>query len=364
MLPRALRNRYQTLQFLRQKSEPVPIGLKNKYKMWTKGFFSQSYLFYGLDKNDPGDYVTDYVQYRLTVLINGYYAVALYDKLYLSLLLSHFPDLLPRTHGLLRNGRLSFLGRRDSLPISDLPEYLRCQGRLALRPLTGNQGLGFYILEDHCGTVLLNGRETPRRELLRSAACWHDYLITDFVYQHPYAARIFPHSTNTIRILTLWDDETEEPFIAAAAHRFGVEKIAPVDSWSRGGMAAGIDLETGRLSSVTPKPHREKPYFSSCHPETNERIEGVIIPHWKRIKHEVLRMAAALHFIPYIGWDIVVTEQGMQVIEANNGPGLMLFQVHEPLLRRPRVRRFFQKHVDRLYGPRAEKRQYKLPFKV
>ncbi len=364
MLPRALRRRYQTLRFLRQRSEPVSIGLRNQWKMWRNGFFSQSYLVYRLDKNDPADYVTDDVQFRLAMLINGYYAVALYDKLYQTLLLGCFPECVPPTHGLLRDGRLSFLGRSDSLPVAGLPDFLCCRRRLVLRPLTGNQGEGFYFLEQRDGAILLNSREITEPELLRRAASWQDYLVTDFIDQHPYSARIFPGSTNTVRILTLWDDETQEPFVAAAVHRFGTEAIAPIDSWSRGGVAAGIHIETGRLRQATPKPLREKPSFRSCHPDTGERIEGVIIPHWETVKHEVLRMAAALHFIPYIGWDIVVTEKGLQVIEANNGPGLILFQVHEPLLLRPRVRRFFEKHVERLSGPRAEKRQYKLPFKV
>jgi len=75
-------------------------------------------------------------------------------------------------------------------------------------------------------------------------------------------------------------------------------------------------------------------------------------------------MAAALHFIPYIGWDLLVTEDGFQVIEANNGPDLMLFQMHGPLLIDPRIRRFFQSHIARLTGPEAETRDYKLPFKI
>ena len=69
------------------------------------------------------------------------------------------------------------------------------------------------------------------------------------VRQHPYAAAIFPGSANTIRLLTAWDYERSDVFVAAAAHRFGSARSGVVDNWSAGGIGAGVDIETGRLGS-------------------------------------------------------------------------------------------------------------------
>ncbi len=359
-----LRRKLKDFRFLCHKSAAVPIGWSNKLKMWQNGFLSESYLIHDLNKNDFRDYVSDQVRFRLGIRINGYYAVALYDKLYFNLLLHNFADNLPKTHGLLKAGRLTFLGSSKSIVSQDFPEFLHQQGQLVVKPLCGTHGLGVHLLEEREGTISLDGKLLTENELQLHAQHWQDYLVTSYVRQHSYASKIFPHSTNTVRLLTLWDEEAEEPFIARAVHRFGVAKTAPVDSWTRGGVSALIDLDTGVLAKIGPKPKLQAPLLNACHPETGQPIEGVTIPHWPQIQKRLLEMAAALHFIPYIGWDIIVTENGFQVIEANNAPDLLLFQLHGPLLTNPRTRRFFQSHITRLTGPDAEKREYKLPFKI
>ena len=40
----------------------------------------------------------------------------------------------------------------------------------------------------------------------------NDHLVCECVQQHEYARRLFPHSTNTIRFITLRDDDTLELF--------------------------------------------------------------------------------------------------------------------------------------------------------
>jgi hypothetical protein len=51
-----------------------------------------------------------------------------------------------------------------------------------------------------------------------------------------------------------------------------------------------------------------------------------------------------LPYIPYIGWDIIVQEEGFKIIEGNNHPGLDTLQAHRPLLKDPRVRKFYKAH--------------------
>jgi Sugar-transfer associated ATP-grasp len=359
-----LRQKFKTFRFLRRRSASVPIGLANKLRMWTHGFLSQSYLIYSFAENDFRDYVSDDVRFLMAVRINGYYAVALYDKLYFNLLLKNFQDYLPETHGLLRDGHLSLLGSGASIVLPDFPDFLRQQGRLVLKPLTGTQGLGVHLLEESGGEIFFDGQPLAADALLAQVKHLQDYLVTGHVRQHPNVARVFPRSTNTVRLMTLWDDEAGAPFVASAVHRFGVARTAPVDSWTRGGVCAAIDLESGCMTKAVPKPLGEAPDFSSCHPESGEPIEGVTIPHWPLIKNRLLDMAAVLHFIPYIAWDVIVTEDGFRVIEANNAPDLSMFQIHGPLLTDPRTRRFFECHVARLSGPGAEARDYKLPFKI
>jgi hypothetical protein len=75
------------------------------------------------------------------------------------------------------------------------------------------------------------------------------WLVCAYVEQADYARTIFPDVANTIRVLTMYDDEAGQAFAAAAVHRFGTRAQGPtaVDNWSRGGLTAAIDLAGGCL---------------------------------------------------------------------------------------------------------------------
>jgi D-alanine-D-alanine ligase-like ATP-grasp enzyme len=59
----------------------------------------------------------------------------------------------------------------------------------------------------------------------------------------------------------------------------------------------------------------------------------------------VLELAAAVPYLPRVGWDVVVTTDGMALLELNTHPGVETLQVHGPHLRDPRVRRFHERHL-------------------
>ena len=73
-----------------------------------------------------------------------------------------------------------------------------------------------------------------------------------------------------------------------------------------------------------------------------EQITGVRIPHWDSMTKKLLDVCAEMSYIPYVGWDIIITPDGFAVIEGNNYPDLG-HQVFSPLLEDPRVRAFYEK---------------------
>ncbi|MDQ3398324.1 MAG: hypothetical protein M3511_11260, partial [Deinococcota bacterium] len=161
------------------------------------------------------------------------------------------------------------------------------------------------------------------------------------VVQADYARKIFPHTTNSLRIITMQDPENDHrPFIAVASHRFGVLETIPVDNFTRGGLRAKIDLDTGKMTSAKKHPARTKQEFTR-HPETDAQIEGVEVPHWQEVKEGLLQMVAALPFVKFVGWDVVVTEEGFCILEGNNPPSLGI-QGWYPFFQDPRIRRFFE----------------------
>jgi len=49
-------------------------------------------------------------------------------------------------------------------------------------------------------------------------------------------------------------------------------------------------------------------------------------------------------YLPFLGWDVLMTDDGCRIIETNPGSGLFVIQATRPLLADQRVRRFLETH--------------------
>ncbi|MDN6160762.1 MAG: hypothetical protein L0I85_06245, partial [Staphylococcus equorum] len=157
--------------------------------------------------------------------------------------------------------------------------------------------------------------------------------------------KIFPGTINTIRILVMRDPSTKQPFIATAVHKFGSKKTEPVDNVSNGGMTALVNLKTGVLEkSALHSMNNKEIEWINLHPDTKEIIEGVQIPNWSEIKKGILLMTNKFEQIQYVGWDVVVTNNGFKVIEGNNYSDVNILQIHQPLLENEKVKAFYEHH--------------------
>lgn len=308
--------------------------------MWRKGFRDTSYTLYDLDHARPGDYLPDSAR-QDAFFINGRLARnVLNDKLLFgSLLQHHLP--LPKTLALIERGEVYTLGCAV-----DLTSLARTCGGVILKPASGSHGQGVYrlVAEDD---LRLNGRVTNFEKVHELVRSLDNYLVTEAVVQASYAQAICAETTNTVRVLTLVDPDTAEPFVACAVHRFGTPATAPVDSWAGGGLVCGCDLSTGTLGPGLKnlKFTQGKLRWYSHHPDTGASIEGVCIPHWQEVCDGLLNAVRAVPNLTYVGWDVVVTDDGYRVIEGNNNTDLEIqAPFHFGLLTQPRVRRFYKYH--------------------
>jgi len=217
------------------------------------------------------------------------------------------------------------------------------QGGLGVKPLIRGGGHNIFVIKHVNEKLLLNNSPSTVSAVKALFAQLNNYVVCEYVHQHSYASDIFPHSINTIRLLTMWRDDVKFPFVTIAVHRFGTNATIPVDNWSRGGLSSLIDLKTGTLGMGVSYPRNSRLTWCRNHPDTNAKIEGVQIPSWRKAKSKILKIAKEVPFIPYIGWDIVVTNDDIQIIEGNNYPDVNLLQVHRPLLTIPHVKEFYQK---------------------
>lgn len=311
-----------------------------------RGFLSESWVLYDLAHNDRRDYLPDYARFTRTRLINGRYAAILDNKLLFDRIVGARDGVLPRFHGILEKGRLiDVMADRPSRPAAEsLIAELRKAGCMVLKPLTGGGGRGIAILRHDGGVFTHNGDVIEEEALADFIEGCSNYLACEYLEQHPMLRDIHPDTVNTVRLLTLQDDRCA-PFIARAILRVGTARSAPTDNWTRGGLSALIDPETGRLGPAVSYPAGgDRLTWHSVHPETGKPIEGETVPNWEAVRNGVLSVFESLPVLKYVGWDVVVTSDGFRILEGNNYSDVNLLQVHGPLLSDRRVRDFYIRH--------------------
>jgi hypothetical protein len=342
---RELKNRLKVLKWQRKLPRTTP--LTTRIKLLTGGFTGLSQTIYNLDQNNGQDYLSDLAVRRSFRIMNRMSARVMDNKLLTPAVLQNYFD-VPDVLAVIAEGEISSM-RQDAKvrDVATLLEYCRSTGGVILKPSGGLKGKGVISLKAKNECVYISERKAEMAEVPRLISGLNDYQIESFVEQAAYAAEIYPHVTNTMRVLTMRDPERgDEPFIAFAIHKFGTTESAPVDNWAKGGLNAYVDLETGKLGPAVGYPDYTggKLTWFDQHPETGEQIAGVYVPDWLALKEQLLDMLRALKFLMYIGWDIVITPQGPCIIEGNTGPAIGFLQVHKPLLKDPRIKRFYAYH--------------------
>jgi len=319
---------------------------KTRLRAWRFGFSSKSWDMYKLDENDPGLYLADLGTLLKSYKINGFFNPIIGNKLVLSRLLTAHRIPHPDVVSIILDGQLI----EENAPFDpDLPRALSRTldryPRQVFRPTWSGAGQGVFFLSREDDGLKLNGEEVTLEEACIYLSGLNRYLATEFLEQAAYARKIYPGSTNTIRVMSLWDEKRGEPFVAAISHRFGSSHSGMIDNWHQGtgGVCASVDEETSTLGRGLRRASDGRMVRESSHPETGEAIEGVAIPGLKDGIEGVLTAARHFPFCPMIGWDLLLSEEGFNILEANPLPGLTIVQVHTPLLKDPRSRQFFQR---------------------
>lgn len=336
----------------------VDMPLRDRLWLWRHGFPSPFGKLYDLETHGPDAFLSELQRYRFYRSINGGHRYLVDDKLSQHWMLSEHPENRPTAFGVLDRGRFHGISDTELAggpgAISDVvPSLLREEGRLVVKQLRGKGGSEVRICAYDDG-FRLDDEPTTEAALCDTLAGLEGYLVTEHVAQHDYAERLYPHSPNTIRLLTIWDDEAGELLTPFAAQRIGTERSRPIDNFSAGGLSAEIDLETGEIGTGAQFPFDGEVHRYSRHPDTDAPIEGERVPEWDRVRTTVEEIALEHTNVPAIGWDVILDRSGHPVIiEANTGTGFDMLQVHRPLLLDPRIARIAARHLDDVDPPAA-----------
>ena len=125
-----------------------------------------------------------------------------------------------------------------------------------------------------------------------------------------------PSSLNTFRFVTCID-RSGIPHIIATAFRMG-NGLSHTDNIVTGGIACYVDSETGAV--VTDGLNVEGKFFSE-HPFSKIAFKGFQIPRWDEAKRLVLDLAMEVPEARFVGWDVVLSDKGFDILEGNIPPG-------------------------------------------
>lgn len=354
-------------------------GLSLRTRLWAlrRGFFSESVPLFELDGGDLDRYLSNWERIE-TRKINGKAGYVHRNKaLFYYVMGPEWAAHLPDCYGVVRDGRVvrtpysepigsdadveapssgtvgsdadhdAVGSDADPDAVGSVASCVDAAGTVVVRPQGGSGGEDVHIVSAESDGYAIDGASASRADVERLATEHDAHILTAFVEQGPFPRSLYPDSPNTIRIVTMIDPETREPYVAAAVQRIGTSASSPVDNWSKGGIAANVDLETGELSAAVSYPDGDRRGEHDVHPETGAKIRGRTVPSWAATVEEVLAMADYLGSLtPYVGWDVLQTDDdgSFVVIEGNNWPDIDVIQPHVPLVGDERNRRFFEHH--------------------
>jgi hypothetical protein len=202
--------------------------------------------------------------------------------------------------------------------LEELTEFLCANPDIIAKPLDGSSGVGIarYTQADFKGR-----EEAFRQELLKKKTG----ILEQRLIQHDRMMALCPTSVNTIRIATLLGDKKQG--VVYAFLRIGNGKV--MDNVDCGGMAARVDLDSGKLLTVGAD---KAGNTFAVHPITGTPIIGFEVPYFKEAMAMSLRAAGKVPQMRYIAWDVAVLNDGPCFIEGNSFPSHAVpqFAAHYP----------------------------------
>lgn len=226
----------------------------------------------------------------------------------------------------------------DGAPLRTVDDALALLQRerpagLVVKPAGGQQGYDVTVVGeiDYASGrgVARTGEEIRLEELLTSVHAtstrgFPGYVLQAEAAQHPEIARLSPTVTNTLRVVTLVSDEAVH--VLSVVMRLG-RAGNMTDNWEQGGLGVPVDPQTGVMGKAVLKPKHGGERVAA-HPDTGVCLVGERLPFVAESVELSRRAALLLPGVRSVGWDVLITEDGPVLLEANSDWDLQLSQVH------------------------------------
>ena len=168
--------------------------------------------------------------------------------------------------------------------------------------------------------------ENNMKEVYDEIMTFKPGVVEKYIVQHHKMNELSPTAVNTVRFATIYSDREpvnaagDNMVIAYAVQKMGGEHSV-VDNLHQGGVAAIIDVKTGKICTDGIDMHGN---ILTEHPVTGTHLKGFEIPYFEEAEAMVFEMLEKFHMVGYLGWDVCIEEDGPTVIEVNGRPGVNL----------------------------------------
>ena len=183
-----------------------------------------------------------------------------------------------------------------------------------VKPVDSALGNGVYKLK--------KTDEAGISELKKNVERGSSFLLEEVVTNHDKLKAFHPKSLNTIRMVTCIDHKGEFHIVASLL-RIGSGN-AVIDNAKGGGMMCPIYPENGIICGEA---HDMSGHRYKRHPDSGILFVGYQIPCWNDVLAYTEKLARHVTDARYVGWDIVVTENGLDVLEGNIPAGENITQI-------------------------------------
>lgn len=306
------------------------VFVKNTFKVsfFTKlranlfgGYLADQYVLYDFKRNDKKEYLSEFDWYR-SRYINEPFDFAFNNKVVCAEILKHHIR-FAENYYIINKGQL-YDFENGPIEYEQIYNRLIKEGNLFIKPFAMGKGNGVHRLAAERDKLYIDNKQYTKEALIEYLKKLDGYVICECMKQHSYSDAIYDKTVNTIRFITMRDTKTHQMKVFFAVQRIGTSKTIPVDNGSKGGLVANIDLETGVLSEA--RCLKDLGVFK-VHPDSGNPIEGVQIPDWDQIKKQMLDVCKKIPYMDFIAWDLLITKEGICVIEANTSSGVNIIQL-------------------------------------
>lgn len=158
--------------------------------------------------------------------------------------------------------------------------------------------------------------EKDVEEVIADVRKGNHYMIEEVIVNHPDVARVNPDSVNTLRVETCLDSKGEFHLLNVLFMVGSTKTI--VSNCHSGGMMCHVDIKTGCIDNAGYNP---KGIWYEEHPVSKVKLRGYKLPYIDKLEDYIKGVCQVMPNARYVGWDVVITPNGFELIEGNYCPG-------------------------------------------